>query len=224
MNKQAILTLAAIGAANAATATLNIDLPGNSEQANWANLTSSTLTQAEGYNGFMTNTAGWTTPVSADSGSATFDKVAGTGGFPSGSSIYNFDTPGSFFISENSPLANLETVVFQSDAVGGMMVAPTLSYNGGSQALAAVNTFSVSGDFVGMDTSSTIFGYQWDLSGIVDPITDFTINWTSVVHNSNYTMQLNQGDTFQVVPEPSTYALMAGIACGALILMRRQRR
>ncbi|WP_269538721.1 PEP-CTERM sorting domain-containing protein [Cerasicoccus fimbriatus] len=224
MNKQAILTLATLGAATAATAALDINLPGNSTQSVWSDMNSSTLTVGEGYNNFGTNTAGWSTPVSPNSGTATFDKVAGTGGYPGTDSIYNFDTPGSFFITENSPLANLETVVFQSDAVGGMMVAPTLSYNGGSQALAAINTFVVGGDFSGMGSNSTIFGYQWDLSGIVDPISDFTINWTSVVHNGNYEMQLNQGDTFQVVPEPSTYALMAGIACGALILMRRQRR
>lgn len=219
------ILILALGGASALQAAIDVNLPGNSEQSVWQNMNSTTLPPSEGYNGFFTNTAGWTTPVSPDNGSALFDKVPGTGGFPSTSSIYNFDTPGTFTVSDSDPIAGLQTVIFQTDMVGPMFSAPTFSYNGGNQQLAWDGIMGTEGDFSGMGANSTLYVYQWDLSAIVEEITSYEIIWTSGVHGSNYLMQINAGDTYtEVVPEPSTYALIAGLACAGLLLMRRRRR
>lgn len=223
MNKQLIPTLAILVSASSALATLNITLPGISNEQTWTDMTSE---NHAGYPSFGNPTGNWPSPIAADSGTATFDKVDGTSGFPAGASIYNFIGSGSYTLSESSPLADLQTIVFQTDTIldTPFTSAPSLSFNGGSQNLIADFTATTVGEF-NSDGQSTIFLYQWDLTDILGTITDFEINYTSAPHSSNFAMQLNQGDTFvQVVPEPRTYALMAGLACGALILMRRQRR
>ncbi len=225
MTKQTLILLALGGAVNALPAAIDITLPGNTEQAIWQDMNSTTLPTSAGYNSFPTNTAGWTTPVSADNGSAVFDKVAGTGGYPATASIYNFDQNGTFTVSDASPIANMETLVFQTDMIGSFFAEPTLSYNGGAQALTADFTASQAGDFSGSGSDSIVFAYQWNFSGIVEEITTYEITWTSGFHASNYLMQVNTGNTFtQTVPEPGTYALIAGACCCALLLMRRQRR
>jgi len=226
MNKtQTIISIFALGGASALQAAMEVNLPGNTEESNWTDLNSTTLPTSAGYNSFFTNTAGWTTPVAADIGSPVFDKVLGTGGFPSTASIYNFDTPGTFTVSDASPISDLETVVFQIDMIGPMFAAPTLSYNGGGQNLAWDGYNSIDGDFSGMGADSRVFITQWDLSAVVEEISSFEITWTSGFHASNYAMQLNTSDTYtEVVPEPSTYALVAGAACGLLLLIRRKRR
>lgn len=224
MNKTNILILA-ISGASALHGAMNVNLPGVSEEAVWQNMNSSTLTVEEGYNSFGTNTAGWPAPISADNGSAVFDKVPGTGGYPATESIYNFDTPGTFSVSDSDPISGMETIIFQIDMGGPMFAAPTFSYNGGAQALDYDGIAGSPGDFFGMGSQSTLHVYQWDLSSIVEPITSYSIDWTSGVHASNYLMQVNTGDTYtEVVPEPSTYALIAGLACGAILFIRQRRR
>ena len=63
---------------------MSINLPGTTESAAWADLTSANYTSGDGYNSFMSNTAGWDNPIAATSGStsAVFDKTAGYGGLP----------------------------------------------------------------------------------------------------------------------------------------------
>ncbi|GHB94852.1 PEP-CTERM sorting domain-containing protein [Cerasicoccus arenae] len=226
MNKQLTTTLIFALSAGSAMAMLDITLPGNSTQSNWANLNGDVYTEPT-YpvfaGSFAIETDPFEAPIAADAGSAEFTKVSGGGLFfplSFGGSLYNGNTPGTYTIYDNSPIAGLETVVFQTDAGSEMMVAPVLSFNSGAQNLAADFTASVTGDF-----DTTVYAFQWDLSGIFDTISNYEIVWTTPPHNANYAMQINAGDTFgQAIPEPSTYALILGAACGALLLMRRQRR
>ncbi|MEO0795706.1 MAG: PEP-CTERM sorting domain-containing protein [Verrucomicrobiota bacterium] len=224
MKKELILT-ALLAGLTPSFGVLNVALPGLSQRSSWEDLNSSNYPTSSGYNSFFTNTAGWSTPISADVGSVTFDKVAGGGGYPASTSIYNFDTPGSFFISASSPISGLETVVFQIDMVGAISGGPTLSYNGGAQELAADISENMSGNFAFGGSPSTINAYQWDLSAIGVTISDFTIEWDSIAHSASFAMQLDSGNAFEgtVIPEPSTYALIFGVASG-LLLMRRMRR
>ncbi|WP_309400293.1 PEP-CTERM sorting domain-containing protein [Cerasicoccus maritimus] len=220
MNKQLITTLALVGAATSTMAMLDITLPGTNVESSWTTLNAETYGNPN-YPVFPTNayTDPFLAPISAQNGDTTaeFTKTSGGGVFlpeDDGGGTYNLFTPGSWTVYDTSAIADLATVVFQVEANAELL--PTLNYNSGAQALSA--------DFSHVGTD--FFAYQWDLSGIGDDITSFEINWgPSGAHYSISGLQLNQGDTFaQVVPEPRTYALIAGLACGALILMRRQRR
>lgn len=203
---------------------MNVVLPGSTEEAVWVDLNNINYAPGDGFNTFGTNTAGWPTPITADAGSATFDKLAGTGGYPASASIYTFTTPGTFFVSDSAPLAGLETIVFQMDVASTVEAGPVLSYNGGSQELVADFTATAVGDFVGMSDPTNIYAYQWDLSGL-GAIAEYTIEWTTGEHGGIYRLQINSGDSFaQAIPEPSTYAAWAGIGVLAMVFQRRKRR
>lgn len=226
-----ILAISIIALTSSLIGAINVTLPGNSFKSNWAGLNAINYTTGEGYNSFVTNTAGWTTPIAAHQGTVTFDKLAGTGGYPSSAAIYNFTTPGSFLLSNSSPLSDLETLVFQLDmgeGIGFFTSDPVLNYNGGSQGLVAGLTKEVIGGYVVSNPGdppffSTNYAFQWDLTSIVDPITSYTIEWSTNQHVTLYEINLDSGDTFsQVIPEPSTYAAMVGILALAVVCMRRR--
>jgi len=224
MTKTTTTSLFVALSAGSAMAAIDINLPGATDQQSWSGLNGTNYPTSAGFNSFPTNTLGWASPIASNTDDATFDKVAGTGGFPATEAIYNFTTPGEFFVTETSALSGLETVVFQTDMIGPLTTPPTIDLNGGDQNLAADFSALATGDFAGMGSDSSVYAYQWDLSGL-GPINDFVIEWGSGMHGTNYFMQLNQGDSFvQVVPEPSTYALLAGVAALGLILMRRKTR
>lgn len=222
-----------------------IDLGGNTQSDAW---TASSLTAAAnpGYGSFP-GSGTWPAPIQSNvGGDAYLSKISnGTGGgpYPASGSMYfggfsgDFNVDGgTLSVTDSSPVANLQTVVFQIeigeastyDFYNGVL--PTLSYNGGSQMLTA-NYVSLSQVFNGtveMPTGTeplyiNTWGLQWDLSGISEEITAFSISFTGVQHAQLYSMRLDQSDTFtQAVPEPSTYALFA-IAVGFMCWHLRRR-
>lgn len=220
-----------------------IDLDGNTQNDGWTN---SSLTSVSAGFGSFPGSSPWPNPIQSNvGGDASLNKTAnGTGGgpYPASGSIYfgGFsgdvnNNGGTLAVTDSTPVANLQTVVFQVeigeawtyDFYNGVL--PTLSYNGGSQMLAA-DYISLSQVFTGTVTMPSgeeplylnTYGLQWDLSGIGETITSFTISFTGVQHAQLYSLQLDQSDTFtQAVPEPSTYALMA--LAGAFVCWRLRR-
>ncbi len=222
-----------------------IDLDGNTQNDRWTN---SALTSGAnpGY-GTFPGSGNWPAPIQSNvGGDATLNKTAngaGGGPYPASGSIYfgGFSgdqnvNGGTLAVTDNSPVANLQTVVFQleigeastHDFYNGVL--PTLSYNGGNQMLSAdyISLSQVFNGTVEMPTGTeplyiNTYGLQWDLSGISETITSFTISFNGVQHAQVYSMQLDQSDTFtQAVPEPSTYALFA--VAGAFVCWRLRRR
>ena len=210
----------------AAHAAITVNLPGNTTHAEWSDI-NSTNHPAPPFPGFFNFTDPWPNGIAANAGSdgaASLNKLAG-GGFPSSTSIYSFTAPGTFELSQSSPAAGIATVVWQIDHSVAFLVNPVLNYNGGNQALAADFTSSEAGDFSGNGPTgpftTTLDAYQWDLSGVAGPITDYQIVWTGGEHQSIFTMGLDEGDSFaQVIPEPSTLLLSLG---GLLLCLRRRR-
>ncbi len=218
--KRIFLTGLALCAGLTANAAINFDLPGNSSTESWSGMT---MANHPGYPGFGNPTAAWPSPISADDGDGSFDKVSGSG-FPLGAGIYTFSGEGTFAITESTPLANLATIVLQytggygaesdeetelTDFVNG----PLLSYNSGSQDITGTRILNTEG----------LYGYQWDLSSESNPITDFAITFTTGYHASIEGLQLDQGDTFQAVPEPQTYAMIGGVLALGLAFIRRRK-
>lgn len=69
------------------------------------------------------------------------------------------------------------------------------------------------------------FAWQWDLSGVTDVITDFTISAPIIVHSATIEGRLDVSDTFtQVIPEPSHYAVAFGAIIGGIALIRRRKQ
>jgi hypothetical protein len=153
-------------------------------------------------------------------------KVSGNGYFAS-QSIYDGGGAGLYSISDTSPLANLETIVFQLDTGTSIGVLPSLNYNGGSQALPANWFAQADGEYstfnfqTGQSFPTQNRAWQWDLTGL--GVTSYEILWGSVTNNhlTQYEFNLTTGDSFtQVIPEPSA-ALLASFASIALFRRRR---
>jgi len=210
---------------------------GITEYEGWEGLTAA---NNPGYPDFFTFTDPWPAPIApsitGSAGNAGFNKLSG-GGYPASASIYNFTVPGTFAVLNSNPLAGLETVALQLDLGEGnsfFVADPVLNYNGGSQNLAADFTQSGAGPTAftnpqtGNPDTTTLFGYQWDLSGIVGPITDYEIAWTADAHVTTYNLQLDSSDTFSgnaisAVPEPSAFAALVGAVALGLATCRRRR-
>lgn len=151
---------------------------------------------------------------------------------------------GTLAVTDTTPLADLKTIVFQLeigeawtyDLYNHALPTLTYTYNDGT---GDVTVTSVAADYssillqayngtVTMPSGEepvyiNLHALQWDLSAVTGDITAFTINFTTVQHSQVYAMQLDQGDTMvQVVPEPSTYAMI--VAGSALLLWRLRRR
>lgn len=220
-------------ASTAARGAVNFLLPGISEQGGWEKLGTNYAGNSWGSQGYPTGYPGagpWPSPISPNvSGStsgATFTKDSGNGYF-SGSSIYDAGSSGMFSLTDNAPLGNLATVILQLDVGAPVGVVPTLSFNNGSQALAANYFASFAGEYTANGPSgpypTTNHAWQWDLSGVTEEITSYAIRWGSVPNNhlTQYEVTLTAGDTFmQAVPEPTSAML---ITIGALTLMCRRR-
>lgn len=223
------------------------NLPGVTQWDGWLavetapNIWTSSLSagQNPGYPSFP-GSGSWNNPIVSKQGStghdAALSKIAGNA-FPSGSSLYfgSFTTSGDVLggtvsVSDNTP-SGLTNVVFQIEIgeQGGYDffngVLPVLNYNKGSQALEADSHTILhqidDGTFDAPTGPEPIYinSYllQWDLSGITDPITSFSIDFSGVIHSQVYALRLDQS----VVPEPATAGLLAGAA--GLLMLRRRR-
>lgn len=209
-------------------AAISFSLPGNSGHAVWTGLNSSNHTSAEGFPSYPIATNPWPNAISPDAGATLdgeFDKVSG-GGYFATSSLYDSGIPGTFRLSRLTAITDLETVIFQADVGSVLGGAPLLSYNGGTQDLAADYSANFTGDYVsgfgGPLAPTTNQVWQWDLSGTGEAITEYAITWSTAPHGTVYQLNLSEGDSFaQVVPEPS--AALLGVLSLSLLTFHRRR-
>lgn len=254
MQRQAFTLIAALAAVTGAYAQLTatgeaapipISLQGNTQHDLWSTLSAATHT---GYPGFP-GTSSWPAPIESNEGQdGNVTKVsngAGGGPYVGNSSIYfggfssdinNFG--GTLAVNDATPVADLNTVVFQLQIAEAWTwdlwndAGAVLNFNGGNQQLAATYRSLVAQEFTGTvempsgteNLYTNLHAFQWDLSGINDPITSYSIVFSGVQHSQIYGMQLDQTDAVyntEVVPEPATLTLaaLAGIAA-----LRRRKK
>lgn len=223
-------------------------LSGNTSFDGWSNLNA---TNYPGYGSFPGFT-GWPGPIGSNlsgSGDADLNRVSGSAGggpFLSSGSVYfgSFTAlanayGGTLSVTDTTAQANVENIVFQieiGEATGFDFfndALPVLSYNSGSQNLAAdlsgiINRFQ-DGTFLNPDTNQNepvwvnTYLLQWDVSSIAG-ITDFEISFDAVQHSQVYNLQLDQSDDYQAlnvnfIPEPASILLLAA---GSMALLRRR--
>jgi hypothetical protein len=225
-------------------------LAGSTQYDEWAagSLTSSAN---PGYPGFPGSGA-WPAPIgssAAGSGDANLNKVAngnGGGPYPAGAAIYygGFSADinnngGTLSVTDVTPVADVSNIVLQIQ-IGEAWTydfwnaaLPTLSYNGGTQDLAADDAQLLEAFFNGTVTMPTgeeavyinTYLLQWDLSSL-GSITDVSLKFTGVQHAQLYALRLDQSDEYSpaVVPEPSALALAGMAGMGLLVACRTRRR
>lgn len=145
-----------------------------------------------------------------------------------------------FSVSTFAPVSDLSSVVLQLRTgtifPAGMsytpfelaqMAAPVvLSLNGGTiwREWDFRELTHVGSDMFSAQYTQEVWSFQWDLSDVNVPITDFAIHWDSHPFGNLFGAQVDQSNTYsQVVgvPEPSSLTL----ACaGALLCFARSRR
>lgn len=244
-SRSLVVPFLAITAAGAMGDTIDPALTGNTQHDAWDDITS---VNYPGYGSFPGSGA-WPAPIASNqpgSGDATIDKVAnGSGGgpYPAGGGLYfgGFSsTPNTFGgtlgVRDNTVVSNLSNVVFQVEIGEAWTydfyndILPVLSFNGGSQQIAATTSAiveQIDNGTVDMPTGpETVYIntwlVQWDLSAYAGTITDFEITFSAVQHAQVYSLRLDQSDTFATVnvPAPASLALAA---LGALTATRRRR-
>lgn len=224
-----------------------VALPGDTSNDRWTNLNSASN---PGYPGFPGSGA-WPAPIGSNiGGDAALSKISGSV-YPAGQSLYfgGFsDVPnlggGTLAVGDSTPLAGLANVVLQIE-IGEAWThdffndaLPTLSYttaSGTVTGLAAtewVLSRRYDNGTVEMPTGTeTVYinSYllQWDLGGAGESITGISIGFTGVQHAQVYALQLDQGSVYTsltAVPEPASFAALAGLAGLALVAARRRSR
>jgi hypothetical protein len=229
---------------------VNPGLTGNTQHDAWVGLTSANYPGFPGFPG----TGAWPHPMAPNQpGSVDGELIKlangnGGGPYPTSGGIYfgGFsgdinNLGGTLAVKDATPVADFKNVVFQVQ-IGEAWTydfynhaLPTLSYNGGSQNLAATTSLVLSKFDNGTVTMPTgdetvyinTYLLQWDLSGISSPITDFSIQFSGTQHSQLYALQLDQSDVYKaygtVVPEPSTILMTAsGVLPLALLTLRKR--
>jgi hypothetical protein len=221
-------------------------LGGNTESNGWLTINSSVFPGTGGFPGMSM----WAPLGSTTGGDAVIQKVsngAAGGPYVGSSSLYfggfssdlNVDG-GTIAVVDSTPVANLANIVFQIQIGEALTfdfyngVLPTLSYTTGSGTVSTISATNWTylerydnGTVTVPTGEETVYintyALQWDLSGVTEDITGFSISLTGVQHAQIYAMQLDQSDTYvQVVPEP-TAGTLAGLGAVALALRRRRR-
>jgi hypothetical protein len=152
-------------------------------------------------------------------------------GFQASVGLYSFSNSYSTTATHASSI-DIQNIIFQADASINSDFAfpfsggPRLSFNGGTQSIAA-SYFTITGT----ENRVTSFGpqtytgasWQWDLSGVTDTINSVSIMSPFSVHTSISGERIDSSGSFSVmpIPEPSAVGLIA--LSGGLWLTRRRR-
>jgi hypothetical protein len=206
------------------------DIAGSVATDGFNNLTSSRISQAQLVAGIIGN--------DGDEGGAVLKRLSGSF-YPASFGLYSWGTDSAFSISVADAVDNLSRVNLQSlvtvDTAGGVQgmqhsgYLPTLSYNGGTQALLPTYSFTpvsggvdMGGNPLAASPNNPNYGqFSWDLSSVGSAIDSFSISFGLDVHSNALAFQLDQ---VAAVPEPSSYALGAiGLSLCAVAGYRRRK-
>ncbi|MEO0510290.1 MAG: hypothetical protein AAF065_10580 [Verrucomicrobiota bacterium] len=227
-----LVGISLIALASPALGLVNISLSGTTEYEGWSDLNGTNFPGPVWPDSISEFEDAWGAPVGAtDVGSANnaFIFKVGGGGYFASESIYSHTSPGQFVTVNSAPLAGLETVVFQIEALGGFIAEPTLTIldsdsNDLFTALPADFTATSAGDPIDFG-GTTVNQFQWDLSGLdLSGMAEYQLFYIGSPFLAQSAFQLDSGTVFtQVVPEPSIFAVLFGIVAFNFAANRRRR-
>ncbi|WP_047515648.1 PEP-CTERM sorting domain-containing protein [Methylophilus sp. Q8] len=156
----------------------------------------------------------------AGSGDALLTQVSGSY-YPAGFGLYG---DGNLTFTDHTVASNISALAFQgivndfNASFGGEAYTITLSYNGGSQAIAGTLV-----NFVNTGTVDDYYYYSWDLSGVSTPITSYTLSF-SAGFSQALAFQVDQVASVSSVPEADSYAMMMlGLGVMGAVVRRRNK-
>jgi hypothetical protein len=232
----------------------SISLPGATDNDTWSALDSAVSGPGYGgFPGSAAWPAPIGSTSGGDAGLMKISNGTGGGPYPATGSIYfgGFsgdlnNNGGTLSVTDSTPVAGLANVVFQIEIGEAWTydfyndVLPVLSYTTGSGTVAglAATAWSVAQVFTGTVAMPTgeepvynnTYRLQWDLSGVAETINAFSITFTGVQHAQLYAIQLDQSSVYgsvvsaSPVPEPASFAALAGLGVLGLAATRRRGR
>lgn len=160
-----------------------------------------------------------------------------------GGGIYSFFSASHFSLTSTSPLADLNSLVFQifvaagfdnpntftgaADLIGSPSLTLTLQ-GGGTQVIPLLSSYlnSSEASTVQFPTTLDLLSFEWDLSGVTQNITGYSVSWQAAYHSITYGMSVFESDAVHTssilaVPEPSSVMLLS---LGALGLLARRKK
>jgi hypothetical protein len=188
-----------------------VDVSGSLSADGWNQLNrtrvGSALTEAQLVAGTVANAAG--------SGDGVLTRVSGNH-YPAGFGLYGGGSVLTF--TDSTVAAGTTQLVFQGIINNfDNPFSLTLSVNGGAQALAASSS-----TFVSTGTVADLYTYTWDLSTL-PAVSSYQLT-LNAGFSQMLAFQVDQVNVTAAVPEPSTYALLAGgLALIGGVARRRQR-
>jgi hypothetical protein len=206
-----------------------------------------TLDNYPTYPSFNTSATGaWPAPIVANGGNAaeTFNKVNASDysdfldSSPDGGGIYSFFTETQYEITQTAPLGNFTSLTLQLYMAAGSDSAatdnlylglPTLTLTLADSTQEVITASGLATIFsstdatiFGMSTELDDLGFTFNLSGISEPISSYTLSWETAMHSITYGADVTEAAP-EAVPEPSTLACVAIGLAAALFQWRRRR-
>lgn len=249
------IVVTSVSLSSAGAQVIDLSLSGNTSHDRWTAIKSAGRPQGfqslAGYGGFP-GSGVWPGTISSNpnGGDAYITKGAdgpGGGAYVASGSIYfgaytadpNMDG-GTIIIKDNTPIAELKTIIFQIELAGAggyeffNSVDPTLTITTDTGTFTLASTFAPnliasrnagSDPVTGSPLNVNTWVYQWN----IDPalmVTGFEILVNPVQHTQIYSMQLDQSDVAYaaaVVPEPSTWCILF-LSAGVVLFHARRKR
>lgn len=177
----------------------------------------------------QTSVAAWTvwptasyTSVNATAGTGVIATTSGASVAYSTDYIYTFMASPTLTLTTDT-LADVSTITLEIVLAGGtggnsLLAAPTLDFGSSFDLATGVTITPTGGNVLGNASSSYV--YTWDVSGLSGGAT-FDIAWRLNTHAAVSSVVVSQN--VSAIPEPSSFAALAGLGMLGFASLRRRR-
>ena len=190
-------------------------------QQNWADVTDGgALSGSASYGGGYPGMSPWFAGISADDGSAVFNKDSGSGYIGSAGTYSPGGSGGTFSVSGLGTDADTQSVVLVVKG-GGSEYAVLLTDNNG-QVRGGTKTALREDTYTSFMGTSTYYYNAYQVNTIGMDLSDYSISFGVAPHGQVSGLQVDEATFYAAIPEPATMGFM-GLTAGGLFILRRLR-